>query len=123
MPQENLNEFYEENKKLVSAYLETRLEILKLSLVRSASKTLGLLLFVAIISFLFLMFMLFLVISFSWWMSDLLGSAALGFICGGGIFFLLIILCIIFRKPLFVNPFIRLFLISSLDEENDDEEI
>lgn len=121
MPQENLNEFYNENRKLVSDYVETRLEILKLTLIRSASKTLGVLAFITIICFLLLMFLLFLVISFTWWMSDLMGSAALGYLTGSGVFIVMIIFCFIFRKPLFVNPFVRLFLVSSLDEEEEDE--
>lgn len=121
MAQDNLNEFYDENRKLVSEYLETRLEILKLTLIRSASKTLGVLAFITIICFLLLMFLLFLVIAFSWWMSDLMGSAALGYLTGSGVFILLIAICFIFRKPLFVNPFVRLFLRSSLDEEEEDE--
>lgn len=121
MPQDNLNEFYDENRKLVSEYLETRLEILKLTLIRSASKTLGVLAFITIICLLVLMFLLFLVIAFSWWMSDLMGSAALGYLTGSGVFILMIIICFIFRKPLFVNPFVRLFLRSSLDEEEEEE--
>jgi hypothetical protein len=121
MPNDNLHDFFDENRKLASEYLDTRLEILKLSLVRSASKTLGVLAFITIICFLMLMFLLFLVISFSWWMTALMGSAALGYLTGSGVFILLIIICFIFRKPLFVNPFVRLFLVSSLDEDEDDE--
>ncbi len=121
MPNDNLHDFFDENRKLVSEYLDTRLEILKLSLVRSASKTLGILAFITIICFLLLMFVLFLVISFSWWMTSLMGSAALGYLTGSGVFILLIIICFIFKKPLFVNPFVRLFLLSSLEEEEEDE--
>ena len=122
MSQDNLNDFYDENAKLAKEYVETRLEILKLTLIRSASKTLGVLAFITIICFLVLMFLLFLVISFSWWMSDLMGSAALGYLTGSGVFIVMIAICFIFRKPLFVNPFIRLFLRSSMDEEEEDDE-
>jgi hypothetical protein len=43
----------------------------------------------------------------------------LGFLCGGFVFLLIIFISIIFRKPLFVNPFIRLFLQASLQEEDE----
>lgn len=119
---DNLSDFYEENKKLVNEYVETRLEIFKLTSVKMLSKMLSLLLLIFITSFMLVFFLLFLVISFSWFMSDTLGSAALGFLCGGGLFLLIVFICIVFKKPLFVNPFIRLFLRVSLQEENDDED-
>ena len=119
---DNLSDFYQENKKLVNAYLETRVEIFKLTSIKVLSKLLSILLLIFITSFMLLFFLLFLVISFSWFMSDVLGSAALGFLCGGGLFLFIMIVCIVFRKPLFVNPFIRLFLRASLQEENDEED-
>ena len=120
---ENLHDFYQDNKKLLNEYLETRFEIFKLRSIKILSKTISILLLISIVSFMTLLFFLFLVIAFSWWMSDLLGSPAIGFLLGGGIFLLSIIICIVFRKPLFVNPFIRLFIHASLqeDEENEDE--
>ena len=120
--QENLFGFYEENKKLVNEYIENRLEIFRLKSIKVLSKTLSILLLIFITSFMLLFFMLFLVISFSWFMSDQLGSAALGFLCGGFLFLLITIVCILLRKPLFVNPFIRLFLIVSLQEEKEEED-
>ena len=117
---ENLNDFYKENKRLVSDYVETRLDLLKLTTVRSLSRTLSMLILVTIISFMVLFFLLFLVIAFSWFMSDLLGSATMGFLCGGGVFLLIIVLSVSFRKALFLNPLIRLFIQTSTQEEEDE---
>lgn len=117
---ENLNDFYKENKRLVSDYVETRLDLLKLTTVRSLSRTLSMLILVTIISFMVLFFLLFLVIAFSWFMSDLLGSATLGFLCGGGVFLLILVLSVAFRKALFLNPLIRLFIQTSTQEEEDE---
>ncbi len=117
---ENLNDFYKENKRLVSDYVETRLDLLKLTTVRSLSRTLSMLILVTIISFMVLFFLLFLVIAFSWFMSDLLGSATMGFLCGGGVFLLLLVLSVAFRKALFLNPLIRLFIQTSTQEEEDE---
>jgi len=116
----NLNDFYKENKRLVSDYVETRLKLLKLTSVRSLSRTLSMLILVTIISFMVLFFLLFLVIAFSWFMSDLLGSASLGFLCGGGVFLLILALSVAFRKVLFLNPLIRLFIQTSTQEEEDE---
>ena len=117
---ENLNDFYKENKRLVSDYVETRLDLLKLTTVRSLSRTLSMLILVTIISFMVLFFLLFLVIAFSWFMSDLLGSATMGFLCGGGVFLLIFVLSVAFRKALFLNPLIRLFIQTSTQEEEDE---
>ena len=117
---ENLNDFYKENKRLVSDYVETRLKLLKLTSVRSLSRTLSMLILVTIISFMVLFFLLFLVIAFSWFMSDLLGSASLGFLCGGGVFLLILALSVAFRKVLFLNTLIRLFIQTSTQEEEDE---
>jgi hypothetical protein len=120
--QDNLSGFYTENKKLVNEYIETRIEIFRLKSIKMISKLLSILLLIFITSFMILFFLLFLVISFSWFMSDILGSAALGFLCGGLLFLGIMLICIIFRKPLFVNPFIRIFLKASLHEMHDEEE-
>ena len=79
------------------------------------------LILIALISFLVLFFLLFLVISFSWFMADKLGSATLGFLCGGGIFLLIILISILFKKTLFLNPLIRLFIHTSTQEEEDED--
>lgn len=83
---------------------------------------LSMLMLVFLIGFMVLFFLLFLVIAFSWFMADQLGSATIGFLCGGGVFLLIIFLCTIFRKPLFLNPLIRLFIHTSTQEEEDEDE-
>ena len=114
---ENLGDFYKENKKLVSDYIETRIELIKLGAIKTLAKTLSALILVALISFMVLFFLLFLVIAFSWYMADQLGSAALGFLCGGGVFVAILLLSIIFRRALFLNPLIRIFLLASTEED------
>ena len=119
---ENLGDFYKENKKLVSDYIETRIELLKLKSIKLLAKTLSVLILISLVSFMMLFFVLFLVISFSWYMADKLGSATLGFLCGGGIFLLLIIFSVAFRKVLFLNPLIRIFLHASTQEDEEENE-
>ena len=118
---ENLGDFFKENKKLVADYIETRIEIFKLNAIKLVAKSLSLLILIGLVSFMVLFFLLFLVISFSWFMADQLGSATLGFLCGGGVFLLIILISVLFRKALFLNPLIRIFLHASSQE--DEEEI
>lgn len=122
MADETLNDFYQENRKLVTEYLETRLQLIRLTAIRTLSRTFSLFIVICLVSFMVLFFLLFLVISFSWQMADVTGSAALGFLCGAGVFLLLLILGIVFRKPLFLNPLIRLFIQSSANEEEEDDD-
>jgi hypothetical protein len=117
---ENLHDFYKENRKLITEYLETRVEIIRLKAIGTLARTLSMLILVTLISFMVLFFLLFLVISFSWYISSKTGSASIGFLSGGGIFLLIMFICIIFRKPLFLNPLIRLFIQTSTQEEEDD---
>ena len=122
MSEETFNDFYQENRKLLSEYLETRLQLLRLIAIRTLSKTFSMFIVVCLVSFMVLFFLLFLVISFSWLMADATGSAALGFLCGAGVFLVIIMLAIVFRKPLFLNPLIRLFIHTSTQEEDEDED-
>jgi hypothetical protein len=119
---ENLGDFYKENKKLVSDYFETRIELFKLKSIKLLAKTLSILILISLVSFMMLFFILFLVISFSWYMADQLGSATLGFLCGGGVFLLLLIVSVVFRKVLFLNPLIRIFLHASTEEDEEESE-
>ena len=122
MSEETFNDFYQENRKLLAEYLETRLQLLRLIAIRTLSRTFSMFIVVCLVSFMVLFFLLFLVISFSWLMADATGSAALGFLCGAGVFLVIIMLAVVFRKPLFLNPLIRLFIHTSTQEEDEDED-
>jgi uncharacterized membrane protein (DUF485 family) len=122
MANETFSEFYQENSKLLSEYLDTRMQLIRLMAIRTISRTFSMFIVVCLVSFMVLFFLLFLVISFSWLMADVTGSAALGFLCGAGVFLLILVLGIIFRKPLFLNPLIRLFIHTSTQEEDEDDQ-
>lgn len=118
---ETFRDFYQENSKLLKEYLDARLELLRLTSIRTLSRTLSMLILVFLISFMVLFFLLFLVISFSWMMADLTGSNAIGFLCGAGVFLFIVLLAVLLRKQLFLNPLIRLFIRTSTQEEEEDE--
>lgn len=122
MAQDNLQDFYTENRKLLTEYLDVRLQLLRLGSVKILSRTLAMLILLSVISLMALLFLVFMVIAFSVWMGDVLGSTVWGFVCGGLIFLLVLLLTILFRKPLFLNPLIRLFIITSAQDDEEEEE-
>jgi hypothetical protein len=114
---ENLGSFFKENKNLVKEYLDTRLEIYKLKIIRILSKSAGNLIWIIISLFLILLFSIFLALVGGFWLSDLTGSYVKGFGIITLIILLKIVLLTIFRKTLFINPIVRLIVSKTADEE------
>ena len=118
---ENIGSFIKENKKLAKEYIDVRLEIYRLKLIRVFSKTSGYFIWIMISLFLVSLFAIFLGVVAGLWLSELTGSYVLGF----GIVTLLILVKIIFlalfRKKIFVNPIIR-NIISRMDDDSNDAE-
>jgi len=112
---ENLGSFFSENKKLVTEYIETRIDLLRLQSVRMLSKTGGTLIW-AVIAILFVFIILIfsgLVLGF--WFSYLTGSYIKGFALATLVFVVLFLFITIFRKSLFVNPMIKKIISDSND--------
>lgn len=119
---DNLQDFYKENRKLISEYIETRIQLLRLTSVRSLSKTLSMLILLMVISLMVLLFFVFLVIAFSIYIGNQMENPVMGFLAGAGVFLVVLLLSILFRKPLFLNPLIRLFILTTANEEEGEED-
>jgi len=102
--------YYTESKGLLKEYVEVRLKLLKLQLIKALSRSLGMLFAMMVVSFFAFLVILFLGFSFSAWIMAETGNAALGYAAGAGLFFIFLLLVIILRKPLFMNPLIRVFI-------------
>jgi polyferredoxin len=102
--------FYEENKALLKEYFEVRFNLLKLQSVKVISRTLSRLIVIFLVGILILFVMLFLGLSFAWWLSIKTSSNVTGFAGAAALFSLLVVTAIAFRKPLFQNPLIRMFI-------------
>ena len=102
--------FYQENKALLKEYLEIRFNLLKLQGIKSISRILSLLIVIFLVGILVLFIILFLGLSFAWWLSVKTGSNVTGFAGAAALFTLLLITAIAFRKPLFQSPLIRMFI-------------
>jgi hypothetical protein len=75
-----------------------------------------------VISLMVLLFFVFLVIAFSIYIGNQMDSPVMGFLAGAGVFLTVLILSILFRKPLFLNPLIRLFILTTANEEEEEED-
>ena len=117
MPEtEDLSSFFRENKRLIQEYVEVRTELAKLQGIRILSRSFSMLMvgFIVILMSLFILF--FLGLAFAWWIAAISGSQVIGFTSAAGVFLLLLVLAILFRRPLFQNPLIRLFIQESVDD-------
>lgn len=120
---ENLGSFFKENKKLVKDYFETRLDILRLKIIRIFSKSAGYLIWIIVSLFLLWLFIIFLGLVTGFWLSSVTGSYTIGFGITALIILILIIILALLRKVLFVNPIIRTIIKKAIKEtETGNEE-
>ncbi|MDX2045212.1 MAG: hypothetical protein SFU87_00405 [Chitinophagaceae bacterium] len=119
--QQDFAGFFKENKQLLKEYIDVRAGLLKLQAVKILSRSLSLLLVIVIVSFLALFVILFLGMSFAWWIAELTQSNTAGFAAGAGLFVVLLLLVIALRRPLFQNPLIRIFITESVKEMEETE--
>lgn len=104
---ETLGSYLRDNKEILQEYLETRLEIFRLSAIRTFSKTAGYLIWLLISLFIVFLIILFSGIVLGLWLSSLTGSYILGFALVTLVFVLMFALLAIFRQSWFVNPIIH----------------
>ena len=119
---ESLGSFFQSNKSLAKEYFETRLEIFRLSAIRTASKSAGLLVWMIISLFLVFLIILFLGITIGFWLSKLTDSFVMGFGLVTLAFILLCVILAVFRKKLFLEPLMQIILdraSEEIDEEDD----
>jgi hypothetical protein len=119
----NLQDFLDENVSIVKEYLETKTDIYKLKAIRSSSLLLGSLVWIIISAFLFFLLFIFIGLVLGFWFSELAGSFAVGFGLATLLLFFVMLLVFFFRKQLFINPMIRIFIkVMTADRETDEKE-
>jgi putative superfamily III holin-X len=106
-PNPNLGDFVTENKKIMKDYLDIRLEILRLQVVKMFSKAAGYLLWTIISLFLMLLFFIFLFLTMGLWFSQLTDSYIIGFAITTVIILVTVVVITLLRRMLFVNPIVR----------------
>jgi hypothetical protein len=106
----SFSSYYSESKGLLKEYVEVRVKLLKLQLIKALSRSLGMMFAMMVVSFFAFLVILFLGFSFSAWIAAETGNMALGYAAGAGLFFIFLLLVIVLRRPLFMNPLIRVFI-------------
>lgn len=118
---ESIGSFLKNSKSLLKDYIETRLEIFRLSSIRTISKSAGYFVWIIVSLFLLFLIVLFAGVTAGFWLSQLMDSYVKGF---GVIVLVLISLFAVlafFRKKLFVEPFMQI-IIDRANEDLDEEE-
>ncbi len=116
-------DFIKENKGIASEYLDIRLEILRLQLVKMFSKSAGYFIWTIVSLLLLLLFMLFIFLITGFWLSELTGSIIAGFALTAVIILVTAAVLTLLRRILFVNPIIRNTIrnMEKEKEENSDD--
>src|SRR5690606_10740054 len=105
----SLNGVFQKSKE----YIDTRFKLAKLKLVERSSRLIASLITDGLKGVLAIFVIFYLSLALGFYLSELLGSSALGFLATGGIFIVLIIVVSAFENPLerfFMNLSIKRFL-------------
>lgn len=119
---ENLGSFIKENKKLLSEYIETRIEIIRLQGIKASSKAIANLVWVLISLFLVSVVFIFAGLVLGFWLSELTGSMVKGFGYTTLIMIVLVIILALLREQLFINPVLKKILHKMNEDSETTEE-
>jgi hypothetical protein len=74
---------------------------------------------VLIVALLTLFVLFFLGMTFAFWIASITGSNIIGFASASGLFALILLIVIAFRRVFFQNPMIRMFIRETMEESED----
>jgi hypothetical protein len=117
---DNLDSFLQDNKKIVKDYFNTRTELIRLRFIRFFSNVAGYFSWLLVSVVLVSLLVIFLGMTTGFWLSQLTGSYVKGFGLTSLIILSVILLAVLLRRVLFINPIIRV-LIRKTEEGNDND--
>jgi len=103
----DFSSFFQENKKILNEYVETRMEILRLQAIKGFSKIIGNFIWFIISLFMVFLLLIFLSLVLGLWLSDITGNFIVGFGLTTLVIFILLIILNAAKKALFINPIIK----------------
>jgi hypothetical protein len=118
---ESMGSFLKSNKSLAKEYLETRLEIFRLSGIRMASKSAGYFVWLIISLFLIFLIILFAGVTAGFWLSKLTDSFVVGFGSVALALILLFVILTVFRKKLLLDPLMQIILDRASEEIEEED--
>lgn len=109
MEKNALSENLAEITAAIKSYVNTRIDLLKLTLLQKITRAgTFILTFVSVLVSLFSVF-IFLMFAFSFWYGQKTGNLAQGFLISAGIFLVILILIYLLRRMIFSNTLVRIF--------------
>lgn len=114
-PADNFQQLYDDVKK----YVELQAEYVKVEFVEKLTILLSTLLIIGIILILIIAALFYLFFSLAYALQPIIGSLAVSFALISGIYVLLIVLFVAFRKQIVINPLVR--FLSGLFLKNKEE--
>lgn len=121
IPDQDIGGFFRENKELLKRYLDARLELFRLQGVQLLSKGLGIFVWLIVIAFTVFFILLFLGMLLAFWLAARTGSTVLGFGVAAGLFLVLLIILVSFRRQLFQAPVSRIIIREILNEREGEQ--
>jgi MFS superfamily sulfate permease-like transporter len=115
---EDFSGFLSENVRLVREYVELRMEMLRLQGVRMVAKAYSQLMVFLIVLLMGLFVLFFLGMALAWGVAALTGSVVIGYLSSAGLFLLLLVLTVRFRRTLFQDRMVRTLLDTPDDESS-----
>lgn len=119
--EDNFQDFFKETKSLAKNYAEKRLELAKLQATLKTSKGLALFFTLLMLFFSLLFILIFFGMSFSFWMAEKTGSTAMGFGITAIILTFVLLILVIFRRPLLMEPMANI-LVREISKAGEDAE-
>jgi len=113
---EDFSGFLSANVRLVREYVELRMEMLRLQGVRMVAKAYSQLMVFLIVLLMGLFVLFFLGMALAWGVAALTGSVVIGYLSSAGLFLLLLVLTVRFRRTLFQDRMVRTLLDTPDDE-------
>ncbi len=118
--EENFNDYISGSKDLLGDYVDARWKLMRLGAAAKAANSLGVFLGLLVAAMLGFFTVMFLGLLLAYWISESSGSLTLGFAVSALLFLLLLILVVIFRRPLIQRPLANA-LIRELAEEIEED--
>ncbi|SFE68817.1 hypothetical protein SAMN05518672_10974 [Chitinophaga sp. CF118] len=125
--EDNFSNYFNQTGKVAKEYLETRLDLIKLQAAGKLSKALSLFFSLLLAFLLFFFVIVFLGMVVGFWIGEMTHSYTIGFSCSAGLFVFLLVIILLFKKPLIQRPLSNMLIVELMSEinpdDNDDDEV
>lgn len=110
MKKSAIEEILSQTGDITKRYVDTRLHLFQLQAAGQLAKATGIFSALLLAILLFFVAIIFMGMALGFWIEVYTGSFALGFACSAGIFVLLLVILIIFRKRLLQRPMLHFMI-------------